>query len=453
MSLRPSADSVLRIAELRWILVARGSHALGSSALLTVLGYQVYQLTRDPFALGMLGLVAGLPALALGLFGGHLADRRDRRTIIAMTSAGLALAVLGLAFVSRETHGTTLVAILAIVFLTGVASGFERPAMTAFEAQVIPLDRAAQGASWVSTTWTIGGLMGPGPRRAGGRRRGHPCHVPVDRGGPGGVAAAILRVARKPVPEPEHGESVLTSVGDGLRFVFKRQQLWGAMSLDLFAVLFGGVEALLPLFAADILGVGPFGLGLMRTAPALGALGVLLLATRRPPHAHAGPLLLGSVAGFGVAIIVFGLSTSFPLSMLALFALGATDAVSMIIRTVTVRIYSPEQMRGRIASVSYLFIGASNELGAFESGLAARFLGAVPAVLLGGVITLVRDGPGGGLRARPPAARPARGDPRGGGAGHARGVGRARLGCQAPGPGAVAGRLAASGVILGRCPT
>jgi sugar phosphate permease len=164
------------------------------------------------------------------------------------------------------------------------------------------------------------------------------------------------------------------------------------MSLDLFAVLFGGVEALLPLFAADILGVGPFGLGLLRTAPALGALGVLLLATRRPPHTHAGPLLLGSVAGFGVAVIVFGLSSSFPLSMLALFAMGATDAVSMVVRTVTVRIYSPEQMRGRIASVSYLFIGASNELGAFESGLAARFLGAVPAVVLGGVVTLFVTG-------------------------------------------------------------
>ncbi len=392
LSFRPSADSVLRIAELRWILVARGSHAVGSSALLTVLGYQVYQLTHDPFALGMLGLVAGLPALVLGLVGGHTADRRDRRSIIAVTSGSLALAVLVLAFISRDTHATTIVGILAVVFVTGVASGFERPAMTAFEAQVIPLDRAAQGASWVSTMWTVGGLIGPAVGGLAVVVVGIPATYLLLAAVLALSPLAILRVSRKPVPEPEHGESVLTSVGDGLRFVFKRQQLWGAMSLDLFAVLFGGVEALLPLFAADILGVGAFGLGLMRTAPALGALGVLLIATRRPPHAHAGPLLLGSVAAFGVAIIVFGLSTSFPLSMLALFALGATDAVSMIIRTVTVRIYSPEQMRGRIASVSYLFIGASNELGAFESGLAARFLGAVPAVLLGGVITLFVTG-------------------------------------------------------------
>lgn len=389
---RPSQDSVLRIAELRWILVARASNAVGSSALLTVLGYQVYELTRDPLALGLLGLVAGLPALALGLFGGHVADRRDRRTIVALTSTLLAVEVLVLAFISRDTHDTTLPAILAVVFLTGVASGFERPALTAFEAQVIPLDRAAQGASWVSTMWTVGGLIGPVLGGLAVAVVGISTTYLLMAAILALSPLAILRVARKPVPEPERGESMLASVGDGLRFVFKRQPLWGAMTLDLFAVLFGGVEALLPIFAADILGIGPFGLGLMRTAPALGALGVLLLATRRPPHAHAGPLLIGSVAGFGIAIIVFGLSTSFPVSLLALFALGATDAVSMVVRTVTVRIYSPEQMRGRIASVSYLFIGASNELGAFESGLAARFLGPVPAVLLGGVVTLVASG-------------------------------------------------------------
>lgn len=203
---------------------------------------------------------------------------------------------------------------------------------------------------------------------------------------------AILRIARQPVPPPVAGESFLTSVSEGLRFVFKRQQLWGAMSLDLFAVLFGGVEALMPVFAEDILHVGPFGLGLLRTAPAMGSLVVLLVATRRPPHAHAGPLLMLVVAGFGVATIVFGLSTSFPLSLLALAVLGGTDAVSVIIRTVTVRIYSPEVLRGRIASVNFLFIGASNELGAFESGLAASLLGAVPAVLLGGVVTIAVTG-------------------------------------------------------------
>jgi hypothetical protein len=204
-----------------------------------------------------------------------------------------------------------------------------------------------------------------------------------------GSPVAIARIARKPVPPPETGESAIASIREGLRFVFRRQQLWGSMTLDLFAVLFGGVEALLPVFAADVLLVGPFGLGILRTAPALGALSTLLLTTRRPPTRNAGPLLMASVAGFGVSILVFGASTDFLVSLCALFALGATDAVSMVIRNVTVRMYSPEHMRGRIASVSYLFIGASNELGAFESGLAARVFGTVPSVMLGGVLTLV----------------------------------------------------------------
>ena len=385
-------DSVLRNAELRWILLARVANAVGSSALLTVLGYQVYQLTHDPLALGLLGLVAGLPALALGLFGGHMADRRDRRTIIVVTATALALEVLALAVISVEAGEATLLAILTVVFLTGVASGFERPALTAFEAQVIPLDHAAEGASWVSTMWTAGGLIGPALGGLAVAIVGIPATYLLI----GMVLAvsplAILRVPRKPVPEPEPGESMVRSVRDGLHFVFRRQQLWGAMTLDLFAVLFGGVEALLPIFAVDILDVGPFGLGLMRTAPALGALISLLVATRKPPDAHAGPLLFGSVAAFGVAILVFGLSTTFLVSLLALFALGATDAVSMVIRQVTVRIYSPEAMRGRIASVNFLFIGASNELGAFESGLVARLIGPVPAVLVGGVLTLVVTG-------------------------------------------------------------
>ncbi len=158
---RLASDSVLRLAELRWLLVARGAHAIGSSALITVLGYQVYQITRDPLMLGVLGLVAGLPALALGLFGGHLADRRDRRRIVFTTSASLMVLVFVLAFVSYEATDATLLTILVVVFLTGVASGFERPALSAFEAQVIPLRRAAQGAAWVSSTGTAGNLLGP----------------------------------------------------------------------------------------------------------------------------------------------------------------------------------------------------------------------------------------------------------------------------------------------------
>jgi hypothetical protein len=264
--------------------------------------------------------------------------------------------------------------------------------MTAFEAQVIPLPYATQGAAWVGSTWTAGGLIGPSLGGLAVAVAGVPLTYLLIAVVLAGSPIAMTRIARKPVPPPESGESAIESIRGGLRFVFRRQQLWGAMTLDLFAVLFGGVEALLPVFAADILLVGPFGLGLLRTAPAVGALSTLLVTTRWPPERHAGPLLFAAVTGFGIAILVFSVSTDFWLSMVALLALGATDAVSMVIRQVTVRMYSPEHMRGRIASVSYLFIGASNELGAFESGLAARLLGTVPSVFVGGVLTLAVTG-------------------------------------------------------------
>jgi MFS family permease len=392
LSLRPAPDSLLRIAELRWLLVARGAHSIGSGALLIVLGYQVYELTGDPLMLGILGLVSGLPALALGLFGGHVADRRDRRAIVLLTSTLLAALVVVLAVVSFEGTSATLPAILVVVFLAGIVAGFERPAMSAFEAQVIPLSRAAQGAAWVASMWTLGGIIGPSVGGLAVAVVGVPATYLLIALVLAASPLGTLRIAPKPIPVPETGESMIQSVREGLRFVFRRQQLWGSMTLDLFAVLFGGVEALLPVFAADVLHVGPVGLGLLRTAPALGAFTTLLLTTRWPPHRHAGPLLLLSVGGFGLSILVFGLSTSFPLSLAALFAFGATDAVSMVIRQVTVRIYSPERMRGRIASVNYLFVGASNEIGAFESGLVARFLGAVPAVIVGGALTLAVTG-------------------------------------------------------------
>jgi MFS family permease len=199
----------------------------------------------------------------------------------------------------------------------------------------------------------------------------------------------LFQISKKPKPVPEETESIWQSISQGARYVLKNQYLVGSMALDLFAVLFGGAMALLPIFASDILKVGPAGLGFLRMAPTLGALLVTVLGTRRPPTARAGRNLFMSVAGFGVSMIVFALSQNFWLSMLALFLSGVTDGVSMIIRGLIVRVMSPEHMRGRIASVSWVFIGASNEIGAFESGIAAKLLGVVPSVFWGGVVTLL----------------------------------------------------------------
>ena len=377
------------LAEVRALLGARLASGLALSALATVVGFQVYELTKSPLALGFLGLVEAIPALTLSLYGGHLADRRDRRTIVLVATGALVISALGLAFISRPESGLGLPAILAVIFVTGVAAGLLRPAQSAFEAQVVPLQYAATGTSWLSTVSLTGNIVGPAL---------------------GGIAYALFGVtatyvymavllaievgcytliARKPLPPPVVGESIRQSVALGVRHVLRSEALIGSMALDLFAVLFGGAIALLPIFATDILHVGPIGLGLLRTAPSIGALVVMLVATRRPPMRRAGSSLLVAVAGFGVSIIVFALSTNFFLSFVALFFSGLTDGISMIIRSVILRVMSPEHLRGRIASVNWIFIGASNEVGAFESGVAASLLGTVPSVVAGGVVTLL----------------------------------------------------------------
>ncbi|MFL5708542.1 MAG: MFS transporter [Chloroflexota bacterium] len=379
---------LLRQHDFRALLGARLTNSLATSALATVVGFQVYAITGDPLALGWLGLVEAIPALSLVLFGGHVADRRDRRAIILITSAVVTLSALALALLSLDP-ALTLVPILAVIFVTGLASGFERPALTAFEAQVIPLEQAVQGVSYQSSVSLTGSILGP---VVGGI-----AVAVIGLVGSYGLIGGLLAIStvclfvipKKPMPEVVPGESMMQSLSGGVRYVSRTPALIGSMALDLFAVFFGGAIALLPVFATDILHVGPAGLGILRTAPSLGALGVMLIATRRPPSRHAGRTLLISVAGFGVSMIVFGLSTTFILSWVALFFSGVTDGLSMVIRNTILRVLSPERIRGRVASVNWVFIGASNELGAFESGIAASVFGTVPAVVGGGFITLI----------------------------------------------------------------
>ncbi|MFL5646711.1 MAG: MFS transporter [Chloroflexota bacterium] len=379
---------LLRQHDFRALLGARLTNSLATSALATVVGFQVYAITGDPLALGWLGLVEAIPALSLVLFGGHVADRRDRRMIILVTSTVVTASAWALALLSLDA-ALTLVPILAVIFVTGLASGFERPALTAFEAQVIPLEQAVQGVSYQSSVSLTGSILGP---VVGGI-----AVAVIGLVGSYGLIGGLLAIStvclfvipKKPMPEVVPGESMMQSLSGGVRYVSRTPALIGSMALDLFAVFFGGAIALLPVFATDILHVGPAGLGILRTAPSLGALGVMLIATRRPPSRHAGRTLLISVAGFGVSMIVFGLSTTFILSWVALFFSGVTDGLSMVIRNTILRVLSPERIRGRVASVNWVFIGASNELGAFESGIAASVFGTVPAVVGGGFITLI----------------------------------------------------------------
>ena len=272
--------------------------------------------------------------------------------------------------------------------MTGIGSGFERPAQTALEAQVVPRAEAARGISILSSVSEAGLILGPPIGGIAIALAG----IPLTYAGIAALLAistgCLALISRRGAPVQAADEPVMRSLLGGIRHVARTPALVGSMALDLFAVFFGGAIALLPIFATDILGVGAVGLGLLRTAPSLGALLVMLVATRRPPSRHAGRTLLVCVAGFGASMIVFGASTVFAVSLLALFVAGVTDGVSVIIRSTILRVLSPEHIRGRVASVNWVFVGASNELGAFESGIAARLFGTVPSVVGGGILTI-----------------------------------------------------------------
>lgn len=378
----------LQVRDIRFFLAAVAFFTLASRATLVIIGFQVYSIARHPAALGLLGLVEAIPAISLVLFGGHVADHFNRRKILLTTRVISCVCAFALAALSWNSHHAPLLGLYAVIFVAGIARGFADPAGTAFESQVVPKHLTVNAASWVSSTWISCAVLGPamiGFLYAWW-----------------GAARAYLLIAAffviswgcmwligpKPQPKPTTVEPLLKSIGIGWRFVFAHQPLLGAMTLDLFAVLFGGTMALLPIYAEDILRVGAKGLGMLNAAPFLGALITTLVATHRPPIARAGRNLLVAVTGFGVCIIIFAFSRNFWLSMAALFASGVCDGVSVVIRRSMVRLLSPDALRGRIAAASWVFISASNELGAFESGMVAALIGTIPCVAAGGLITL-----------------------------------------------------------------
>ncbi len=390
MSLRIFENGVLALPEVRALFASRALATLVAGAAFTVLSYQVYALTRDPLSLGWLGLVEAIPSIGFALFGGHVADRGDRRTIAIVCDLLLIVFFGALALFAAQPTQFGLMAILIAVFLNGIASGFYRPAISSFVVQVIPPRFAAQGASLGSATSQAGFIAGPALGgiliAAFGVSTTYVILAVLSL-----IATSLMfLIAPKPIPpQPHEDEGVIESLKQGVRYVLHNQYLLASMALDLFAVLFGGAVALLPVFASDILHVGPTGLGVLRTAPSVGALLIMLANSRRPITRNAGRWLFGCVAAFGVTMIVFGLSVNFWLSLVALLFSGVFDGVSMVIRDLILRANSPEHMRGRIAAVNWVFIGASNEIGAFESGVAARLLGTVPSVVVGGCLTLL----------------------------------------------------------------
>ncbi|GAB3887081.1 MFS transporter [Spirosoma agri] len=386
----------LRIPDFRYFVM--NSFLMTVTLLIqeVILGYELYKITHDPLALGLVGLAEALPFIAISLFGGHLADRRDKKRILQWSSLVIFLGSVILYFVFQPTVVATLsqtarlATIYGVLMLIGTAKGFYSPASSSMKPFLVPRELYANSATWSSSFWQAGAIVGPGVAGFLYNWVGFDNTLLVIIGLFGFCFILIAFINPKPVPATVGpAQSLRESLKEGFRFVFKTQIVLYAISLDLFSVLFGGVVAILPVFAEDILRVGAQGLGFLRAAPSVGALLTMAYMTKHPPTHNAWRNMLLAVAGFGVTTIIFSLSTNFYLSLLMLALTGAFDSVSVIIRQTILQIFPPDHMRGRVAAVNGIFVSSSNEIGAFESGLLARLLGTVPSVALGGVVTLV----------------------------------------------------------------
>ncbi len=367
------------------LLFSRSGSAMAYQMQSVAVGWQIYALTHRALSLGLVGLAQFLPMVLLIFVAGHAADRFDRRRIAAVCQLVEMLGACGLAAASI-LHALTPALIYAAVALLGAARAFEAPCMQAMLPSLVPAALFSRAAALFSSVFQSVTIIGPS---LGGLLYGLGAPVPYAACACLFAAASIcasLIPGRAPPPrEPVS----LAAVFGGIVFIRSRPDILGAISLDLFAVLLGGATALLPVYARDILHAGPVALGLLRAAPAVGALALSLILARHPIDGRAGPLMFAAVGLFGLATIVFGLSRSLPLSIAALAVLGAADVVSVVVRSSLVQLRTPDAMRGRVSAVNMLFIGASNQFGEFESGTLAALIGAMPAVVLGGVGTLV----------------------------------------------------------------
>ena len=386
----------LRIADFRYFVM--NSFLITATLLIqeVTLGYELYKMTHDPLMLGLVGLAEAIPFITISLFGGHLADKRDKKRILQWSLLVILLGsvILYLAFQPSILAGLSqparLATIYGVLMLIGTAKGFYSPASSSLKPFLVPRELYPNSATWSSSFWQAGAILGPGVAGFLYSWVGFDNTLIVVIGMLAVCFVLISMVSRKPVPVNDAPAlSFLESLKEGFRFVFKTQIVLYAISLDLFSVLFGGVVAILPVFAEDILRVGAEGLGFLRAAPSIGALLTMAYMTRNPPTHNAWRNMLLAVLGFGVTTLIFAVSTNFYLSLVMLALTGAFDSVSVIIRQTILQIFPPDHMRGRVAAVNGIFVSSSNEIGAFESGLMARLLGTVPSVALGGVITLV----------------------------------------------------------------
>ena len=387
--------SALRIPEFRRFILMRLAIVLAWSMQFVLIEWEVYRITKDPWSLGLIGLMEVIPAIVMALFAGHIVDQSEKRNMLLKCFAGTAtISILFCYLVHPETATTIgkqtfLYAIYALVFLGGIIRSFIIPSVFSLLGLIVPKSQFTNAATWSSSSWQVSAVIGPalaGFLIGGIGVFNSMIFVTIS------IILGIfmlLQISKKPILNKKIGEPVTESLKAGIRFVFQNKIILNALSLDMFAVLFGGAVALLPIFAQDILQVGSEGFGILRAAPAIGGLLTMLASTMFSIEKNTGKKLLLAVFGFGICIIVFGLSQNFWISVIALFLSGVTDGFSVVIRSTILQIYTPDYMRGRVSSVNSIFVGSSNELGAFESGLTSKLFGVVNAVVFGGIMTLL----------------------------------------------------------------
>ncbi|KIA93228.1 MFS transporter [Pedobacter kyungheensis] len=392
---KPDPFAALRYKEFRSFLGMRFFFTLAYQMQAVVIGYHIYDLTHDALKLGLVGLCEAIPAIGIALYGGYIADKSEKRGLLIKIFTGVWLAsVLMLIMTSKYLHlkeDLIVLIMYGLVFCIGIARGFFGPATFSLMAKIVPKELYPNSATWNSSSWQLATIIGP---VAGGFVN----YL-------WGITAAygfivvlisislicIFNFKKHPstyVPK----EKIWRSLEEGIRFVFKTKMMVWAMSLDLFSVFFGGAVALLPMFAKDVFHLGSYGLGMMRGAASLGAVVTMLAMTRFSPMGRPWRNLLIAVTGFGLSIICYGLSKNFYLTLFFLFLEGSFDSVSVIIRQTIMQLLTPDEMRGRVSAVNSMFIGSSNEIGEFESGLSAKLLTLVPAVVFGGSMTIAIAG-------------------------------------------------------------
>ncbi len=383
--------SAVGIRHFRYFLYFRFALTFSSQMMGVIVGWQVYAITGSPLTLGLIGLAEVVPYVGTSLFGGHVADLIDRRNISLLcaalfTSCGVMLLCITEVADPAWPHVEYL--FYGVIFLTGIIRGFMVPAVFALFAQIVPRRLYLNASAWNTNLWHLAAVAGPA---AGGMVYGFWGIIPAYVGVVLVASSSLIAMWRIPAFQIElsgEKEPMVQAIAKGVRFVFSNQIIFGALALDLVAVLFGGAVAMLPVFASDVLHTGPEGLGYLRAAPFLGSVLMGVYLAYRSPMRRAGWAMLWCVGAFGACMVLFAVSTNFLLSFTLLLLSGVFDSVSVVVRATVLQLMTPDNMRGRVSAVNNIFVGTSNELGAFESGLAARLLGLVPSVVIGGAISI-----------------------------------------------------------------